>query len=48
MVETRLGLAAMAHVARALGDVDFVDLDTALLLKWDPFVGGYALVGGVE
>lgn len=45
MVETRLGLAAMAHVARALGDVDLVDLDTALLLKWDPFVGGYALDG---
>jgi L-Ala-D/L-Glu epimerase len=45
MVETRLGLAAMAHVARALGDVDFVDLDTALLLKWDPFVGGYELDG---
>ena len=45
MVETRLGLAAMAHAARALGDVDFVDLDTALLLKWDPFVGGYVLEG---
>jgi len=42
MVETRLGLAAMAHVARSLGHVDFVDLDTANLLKWDPFVGGYS------
>jgi L-alanine-DL-glutamate epimerase-like enolase superfamily enzyme len=41
MVETRLGLTAMAHVARALGHVDFVDLDTAHLLKWDPFAGGY-------
>lgn len=45
MVETRLGLAAMAHVARALGGADLVDLDTALLLKWDPFAGGYALDG---
>lgn len=45
MVETRLGLSAMAHVARALGDVDLVDLDTALLLKWDAFTGGYAVEG---
>lgn len=45
MVETRLGLTAMAHVARALGRVDLVDLDTALLLRWDPFSGGYALKG---
>ena len=45
MVETRLGLTAMAHVARALGEVDLVDLDTALLLKWDPFAGGYDLDG---
>lgn len=41
MVESRLGLTAMAHVARALGGVDWVDLDTALLLADDPFVGGY-------
>ena len=45
MVETRLGLTAMAHVARALGKVDLVDLDTALLLRWDPFAGGYHLEG---
>lgn len=45
MVETRLGLTAMAHVARALGNVDLVDLDTALLLRWDPFSGGYDLKG---
>jgi L-alanine-DL-glutamate epimerase-like enolase superfamily enzyme len=45
MVETRLGLSAMAHVARALGEVDLVDLDTALLLTWDAFTGGYALDG---
>jgi L-alanine-DL-glutamate epimerase-like enolase superfamily enzyme len=45
MVETRLGLTAMAHVARALGHVDLVDLDTAHLLRWDPFAGGYEMFG---
>jgi L-Ala-D/L-Glu epimerase len=41
MVETRLGLSAMAQVVRALGGVEYVDLDTAFLLADDPFVGGY-------
>ncbi len=41
MVETRLGLSAMLHVVSALGGVDHVDLDTALLLASDPYVGGY-------
>lgn len=41
MVETRLGLAASLHLARSLGGVDLVDLDTSLLLRWDPFAGGY-------
>jgi L-alanine-DL-glutamate epimerase-like enolase superfamily enzyme len=45
MVETRLGLSMSAHVVRALGGVDYVDLDTALLLKGDPFTGGYELDG---
>ncbi len=45
MVETRLGLAASLHLARSLGQVDLVDLDTALLLRWDPFEGGYARSG---
>jgi L-alanine-DL-glutamate epimerase-like enolase superfamily enzyme len=40
MVETRLGLTAMGHVVAALGGVDWVDLDTALLLAADPFAGG--------
>jgi L-alanine-DL-glutamate epimerase-like enolase superfamily enzyme len=40
MVETRLGLTAMAHVVAALDGVDWVDLDTALLLDGDPFEGG--------
>jgi L-alanine-DL-glutamate epimerase-like enolase superfamily enzyme len=45
MVETRLGMTAAAHVACALGGVDFVDLDTAWLLADDPFVGGYDASG---
>ncbi|MCA9574084.1 MAG: dipeptide epimerase [Polyangiales bacterium] len=45
MVETRLGLSAMGHVVCALGGVDFVDLDTALLLAEDPFDGGYTSDG---
>lgn len=41
MVETRLGMTAAAHVTAALGGVEFADLDTAWLLRDDPFVGGY-------
>ncbi|MGD0527616.1 MAG: enolase C-terminal domain-like protein [Polyangiaceae bacterium] len=45
MVETRLGMTAAAHVACALGGVDFVDLDTAWLLAQDPYEGGYVADG---
>jgi L-alanine-DL-glutamate epimerase-like enolase superfamily enzyme len=45
MVETRVGLLAMAHVVAALGGVDWVDLDTAFLLADDPFVGGWRCDG---
>jgi L-Ala-D/L-Glu epimerase len=45
MVETRVGLLAMAHVVAALGGVDWVDLDTAFLLAEDPFVGGWEVDG---
>ena len=45
MVETRLGLTAMAHVVAALGGVEWVDLDTAFLLASDPFAGGYSASG---
>jgi L-alanine-DL-glutamate epimerase-like enolase superfamily enzyme len=41
MVETRLGMSAMAHVACALGGADYVDLDTAFLLAEERFDGGY-------
>jgi L-Ala-D/L-Glu epimerase len=45
MVETRVGLLAMAHVVAALGGVDWVDLDTAFLLADDPFSGGWQVDG---
>jgi L-alanine-DL-glutamate epimerase-like enolase superfamily enzyme len=45
MVETRVGIATMAHVVAALGGVDWVDLDTAFLLARDPFAGGYRAQG---
>jgi L-alanine-DL-glutamate epimerase-like enolase superfamily enzyme len=45
MVETRLGMTAAAHVALALGGVDYVDLDTAWLLAEDPYEGGYRASG---
>jgi L-alanine-DL-glutamate epimerase-like enolase superfamily enzyme len=45
MVETRVGLLAMAHVVAALGGVDWVDLDTAFLLADDPFEGGWSCDG---
>jgi L-alanine-DL-glutamate epimerase-like enolase superfamily enzyme len=45
MVETRLGMTAAAHLACALGGADFVDLDTALLLADDPYLGGYVAAG---
>ncbi|HSZ81057.1 MAG TPA: dipeptide epimerase [Polyangia bacterium] len=45
MVETRVGIATMAHVVAALGGVEWVDLDTAFLLARDPFAGGYSSEG---
>ena len=45
MVETRLGITAAAHLVTALGGVEYPDLDTAFLLREDPFVGGYVATG---
>jgi L-alanine-DL-glutamate epimerase-like enolase superfamily enzyme len=45
MVETRLGMTTAAHVACALGGVEYVDLDTAWLLATDPYDGGYVADG---
>ncbi|MHA1673745.1 MAG: mandelate racemase/muconate lactonizing enzyme family protein [Promethearchaeota archaeon] len=38
--ETRLGLTAAAHFTSAFPNVEFVDLDSALILKTDPTIGG--------
>jgi L-alanine-DL-glutamate epimerase-like enolase superfamily enzyme len=45
MVETRLGMTAAAHLSASLGGAEFPDLDTAWLLKTDPFDGGYESEG---
>jgi L-alanine-DL-glutamate epimerase-like enolase superfamily enzyme len=41
MVESRLGIAASAHLIAGLGGFRYVDLDTPMLLAADPFAGGY-------
>jgi L-alanine-DL-glutamate epimerase-like enolase superfamily enzyme len=45
MIESRLGLTAMAHVVAVLGGADWVDLDTAFLLAHDPCMGGMRAEG---
>ncbi|HEY0753834.1 MAG TPA: dipeptide epimerase [Ktedonobacteraceae bacterium] len=47
MIESRLGIAAAAHLAAGLGGFSFIDLDTPMLLAEDPFTGGYEQHGGV-
>lgn len=41
MMESRLGIAASAHLIAGLGGFRYVDLDTPMLLAEDPFTGGY-------
>jgi L-alanine-DL-glutamate epimerase-like enolase superfamily enzyme len=41
MIESRLGIAASAHLIAGLGGFRYVDLDTPMLLADDPFTGGY-------
>ena len=41
MIESRLGIAASAHVIAGLGGFEYVDLDTPMLLAEDPFTGGF-------
>jgi L-Ala-D/L-Glu epimerase len=47
MIESRLAIAAAAHLAAGLGGFSFIDLDTPMLLADDPFTGGYVQRGGV-
>jgi L-Ala-D/L-Glu epimerase len=46
MIESRLAIAAAAHLAAGLGGFSFIDLDTPMLLADDPFIGGYEQRGG--
>ncbi len=46
MIESRLAIAAAAHLAAGLGGFSFIDLDTPMLLAEDPFTGGYEQQGG--
>jgi len=41
MIESRLGIAASAHVVAGLGGFRYIDLDTPMLLARDAFAGGY-------
>ena len=45
MIESRLGIAASAHLVAGLGGFTYVDLDTPMLLVSDPFTGGYEQSG---
>jgi L-alanine-DL-glutamate epimerase-like enolase superfamily enzyme len=45
MIESRLAIAAAAHLVAGMGGFRYVDLDTPMLLASDPFSGGYAQDG---
>ncbi|HLI05779.1 MAG TPA: enolase C-terminal domain-like protein [Ktedonobacteraceae bacterium] len=47
MIESRLAIAAAAHLAAGLGGFSFIDLDTPMLLAENPFIGGYEQHGGI-
>lgn len=47
MIESRLAIAASAHLAAGLGGFSFIDLDTPMLLAEDPFTGGYKQRGSI-
>lgn len=45
MMETRLAMSFSYAIALGTGGIDFLDLDTPLLLAGDPLAGGYAYDG---
>lgn len=47
MPESRLAISASAHFAAGVGGFSFIDLDSALQMVSDPFIGGYELRGGM-
>ena len=46
MVESLLSMSFSAHLARGLGGVRWIDLDTPLFIREHPFVGGIEFDGG--
>jgi L-Ala-D/L-Glu epimerase len=47
MMESRLATSAAVHFVTGMGGFRYVDLDTPMLLKDDPFTGGYEQRGGI-
>lgn len=47
MMESRLAIAAAAHLVAGLGGFSYIDLDTPMLLAEDPFSGGFEQHAGV-
>jgi L-Ala-D/L-Glu epimerase len=45
MVETRLAMGCSVSIAMGYCPVKFIDLDTPLLMRSDPFLGGYSYCG---
>jgi hypothetical protein len=45
MVESRLCMSTSACLAAGIGGFGFVDLDTPLFLRSEPFTGGYRQTG---
>jgi L-alanine-DL-glutamate epimerase-like enolase superfamily enzyme len=47
MVETRLAMSCSLAIAMGFGGIDFLDLDTPLLMRTDPVQGGYQYDGSI-
>ncbi len=45
MLESRLAMACSLAIVFGLGEIDFIDLDTPLLMARDPVCGGYSYTG---
>ena len=45
MVETRVAMGCSAAIAMGYAQIDYIDLDTPLLMEFDPFIGGYSYCG---
>ncbi len=47
MIESRLAISAAAHFVAGTGGFRYIDLDTPMLLRDDPFTGGYMQKAGI-